>query len=219
MCAEQAAHDGARAWVRVTQAKLAYWDGRYTESAQFAEDGLNYSAADSARVFLALFLARALARTGQHADARLALGQADTERSRAGASDLLGGTWSMTADRYHAFTASTQFLLDAPEQVLAEAQQIAALSDGERRLYSYADAQTYSALAFLQQSNLDGAVAAIRPVLDLPTDIRNDTILQNLARVRQTLALPAFASAPLARDTQDEIETYRRDALPRQITA
>jgi hypothetical protein len=55
MCAEQAGHDGVRAWVRATQAKLAYWDGRYGESAQLAEDGLGYGPAGSAHVFLALF--------------------------------------------------------------------------------------------------------------------------------------------------------------------
>ena len=129
MCAEQAGHDGARAWVRATQSKLAYWDARYTESAQFAEDGLNYSTADSARVMLALFRARALARTGQREDARQALTRADTERSGATAPDLLGGIWGMPPVRYHGIAASTQMLLDAPGQVLAEAAEVIALSE------------------------------------------------------------------------------------------
>jgi hypothetical protein len=100
MCAEQAGHDGARAWVRATQAKLAYWDGRYSESAQLAENGLSYQSPDSARVFLALFRARALARTGRREDARQALAQADTERAAESAPDLLGGVWHLTPGRY-----------------------------------------------------------------------------------------------------------------------
>jgi hypothetical protein len=221
MCAEQAGHDGARAWVRATQSKLAYWDGRYTESAQFAEDGLNYSTADSARVMLALFRARALARTGQRENAQQALSQADTERSRATAPDLLGGTWSMPPVRYHGIAANTQMLLDAPAQVLADAEQVIALTDAapadERRIRTSAHARLDSAIAHLQQQELDGAVTVLRPVLDLPADVRNDPVLQHLARFRGLIAAPAFAEAPLARTTQDEIETYRREALPRQI--
>jgi transcriptional regulator with XRE-family HTH domain len=222
MCAEQAGHDGARAWVRATQSKLAYWDGRYTESAQFAEDGLNYDTADSARVMLALFRARALARTGQQGDARQALSQADTERSRATAPDLLSGTWSTPPIRYYGIAANTQMLLEAPRQVLADAQQVIALTDAapasERRIRTYAHARVDSAIAHLQQDELDGAVTALRPVLDLPPDVRNDPVLQHLARVRRLLAQPSYAEAPLALDAQEEIEDFRREALPQQIT-
>jgi hypothetical protein len=106
MCAEQAGHDGARAWVRATQAKLAYWDGRYGESALLGEDGLRYRSSDSARVFLALFRARALARMGHHNDAREALSQAEAERAAVSATDLLGGAWELTPGRYHGLAAS-----------------------------------------------------------------------------------------------------------------
>jgi transcriptional regulator with XRE-family HTH domain len=222
MCAEQAGHDGARAWVRVTQSKVAYWDGRYTESAQFAEDGLSYGAADSARVKLALYLARALARTGQRESAQQALNQADTERSRETAPDLLGGTWGVTPVNYHGVAGNTQMLLEDPAQVLAEAQQVITLTSAasvdERHIYSVAHAQVDSAIAHLQLSELDGALAVLGPVLGLPPDGRNDPILQHLARFHRLLAQPAYADAPLARDAQEEIETYRREALPRQIT-
>ena len=220
MCAEQAGHDGARAWVRATQSKLAYWDDRYTESAQFAEDGLRYSAADSGRVMLAVFRARALARTGQWEDARQALNQADSELG-APAPGLLGGVWGMPPVRYYGMAANTQMLLEAPAQVLADARQMIALTEaappGERHILTYAHAHVDSAIAHLQQGNLDGAATSLRPVLDLPPDVRNDPILQHLTRFRRLLAQPAYADAPLARDAQEEIETYRREALPRQI--
>jgi hypothetical protein len=221
MCAEQAGHNGARAWVRATQAKLAYWDGRYTESAQLAQNGLTYGSADSAKVFLSLFLARSLARTGQKEDARLALSQADTERAGVTAQDLLGGTWGMTPTRYHGLVGSTQMLLEAPAQVLTEARQVIELTEAapadERHILCYAHAHVDSALAHLQQRELDGAVSILRPALDLPADERIDPILQHLGRLRQVLALPAFAGAPLSRGVQEEIETYSREALPRQI--
>ena len=222
MCAEQAGHDGARAWVRATQAKLAYWDGRYTESAQFAEDGLGYHPADSARAFLALFQARALARTGQREASSQALALADTERGRISATDLLGGVWELTPARYHGFAASIRLLLDEPATALTEADQAITLASAapaeERHLYAELLVRTDRAAAHLRQPDLDGAAVALRPVLDLPADMRTEPLVQQLHRLRQSLALARFAQAPEARQLQDEIEAYGREALPRQIT-
>jgi len=223
MCAEQAGHDGARAWVRATQAKLAYWDGRYGESALLAEDGLGYESPDSARVFLALFRARALARTGQRQDAQQALTRADTERAAASAPDLLGGVWELTPGRYHGLAASTLLLLDQPEGAASEAAEALALGAaapaGERHLYAELLVRTDQAAAYLRQPDLDGAVGALRPVLDLAADMRTEPLIQQLRRLRRTLTLPQFADTPVARGLQEEIEVYDRDALPRQITS
>jgi transcriptional regulator with XRE-family HTH domain len=223
MCAEQAGHDGARAWVRATQAKLAYWDGRYTESAQLAEDGLRYASSDSARVFLALFGARALARTGRRDESRRVLGLADGERDRASSPDLLGGVWELTPARYHGLTASTMLLLDEPAAAVAEAAEAIALAQaappGQRHLYAELLVRTDQAQAHLQQPDLDGASATLAPVLSLPADMRTEPILQQLQRVRRTLTRRELADAPKARELQDEIETYDHEAVVRQITA
>ena len=222
MCAEQAAHDGARAWVRATQAKLAYWDGRYTESAQLAEDGLSYHSPDSARAFLALFGARALARTGQRDAAGRALARADTEQARVSAPDLLGGVWELTPARHHGLAASTRLLLDQPAEAIAEAAQAIALASAAppegRHLYAELLVRTDQAAAYLRQPDLDGAADTLRPVLDLPADMRTEPLLQQLHRLRQSLALTRCGETPVARQLQDEIETYSREALPRQIT-
>lgn len=79
--------------------------------------------------------------------------------------------------------------------------------------------RTDQAEAFLRQPALDGAADALRPVLDLTADLRTEPLLQQLQRLRRTLALPAFADAPLARGLQEEIESYGREALPRQIAS
>ena len=86
-------------------------------------------------------------------------------------------------------------------------------------MFSWEHAHIDAAQAYLQQRDLDGAASALRPVLDTPADSLINPVLQHLGRLRQMLALPAFASAPLAQSLQEEIETRRRDALPRQITA
>jgi hypothetical protein len=221
MCAEQAGHNGARAWVRATQAKLAYWDGRYGESARLAEDGLRYATSDSARVFLALFLARALARAGRREDAGSALAVADAERGRVSEPDLLGGVWELTPGRYHGLAAGVRLLLDDADGAVAEATKSLALGSaaptGERHLYAELLVRTNQAVAHLRQPDLDGAVTALRPVLDLPPDMRTEPLLQQLHLVRGMLALPAFAAAAPAVSLQEEIEIYDHEALPRQI--
>jgi transcriptional regulator with XRE-family HTH domain len=223
MCAEQAEHDGARAWVRATQAKLAYWDGRFAESAQLAEDGLGYASADSAPVFLALFRARALARTGQTSEAAVALGQAAAKREMAEGPDLLGGVWELTPGRYHGLLAGTRLLMGDAGEAVTEASQAITLSQAapaeERHLYAEMLVRTDQAQAHIRQSELDGTADVLRPVLDLAADMRTEPILQQLSRLRDSLADPRFASTPLAQGLQDEIETYDREALPRQLSA
>jgi hypothetical protein len=207
--------------VRATQAKLAYWDGRFTESAQLAEDGLRYPASDSARVFLALFLARAQARTGRREDAVGTLAAADVERGRVSEPDLLGGVWELTPGRYHGLAAGTRLLLDDADSAVAEAEEAVALSAaapaGERHLYAELLVRTDQAVAYLRQPDLDGATAALRPVLDLPPDMRTEPLLQQLHHVERMLVLPAFAGAASAVSLREEIEIYDHEALPRQI--
>ncbi len=225
MCAEEANHDGARAWVRVTQAGLAYWDGRYIESAQLAEDGLRYPSADLGRTFLELFRARSLARVGRRDEASQALNLADAERGRVSAPDLLGGVWGMTPARYHGYVAMTRTLTDdQPGAIASAAQAIASLEEApaeERELYFGVHAHLDQALVHLRQpdEDLEGAASALRPVLDLPADLRIDPVSQVLARIRGSLALPRYASTPLAQDLQEEIESYTREAIPRQLRA
>jgi transcriptional regulator with XRE-family HTH domain len=223
MCAEQAGHNGARAWVRGTQAKLAYWDGRYSESAQLAEDGLGYDCADTARSFLALCRARALARAGLPEDAGRALGQAETEHGRVSAPDLLGGVWSLTPGRYHGMAASTRLLLDDPAKALAESSEAVAFCEADppaqRHLYTELLARVDQVHAHLQEPDLDGASAALRPVLGLHPDSRIDPVIQRLTSLRNALAAPAFASTRQARELQQEIEAYSGDAITRALSA
>lgn len=216
-CAGQAGHDGARAWVRATQAKLAYWDGCFTDSARLAADGLAYASPDSAPVFLALFQARALARTGQHREAARVLGQAADKRETVTAPDLLGGVWELTPSRYHGLRASIRLWMDAPGDAITEAAQAITLSQaippGERHLYPELSVRIDQAQAYLQRLELDEAAGTLRPVLNLAADMRIEPLVQQLGRLRACLALPGFAGAPLARSLHDEIHTYQREAV------
>ncbi len=216
VCAEQANHDGARAWVRTTQAKLAYWDGRFVESAQLAEDGLRYRCADSGRAMLALFRARALARLGRSSDAAAALAVAQTELEQAGP-DEIGGLWSVDEARYHSLAGNAHMWRHDPDQVIAEGEQAIALfeaTNSRERNYG-AEAHTWldQAQAHLQLQDLDGADAALRPVLALQPEMQYEPITQHLRQVERAISQPVFADAPKARELQEEIETSCRESI------
>ncbi len=217
VCAEQASHDGARAWVRATQSKLAYWDARHVESAQLAEDGLRWAAPGSVPVLLASQMARALARAGRPSDAAQALDRARAERERAAGEDEIGGAFGLTDAQYHYLAGSTQLWRHDPAGAISESAQAVELFQvrrpGQPHYGPEALTRIDQACAYLQQEDLDGAHAALGPVLGLPPDLRMELVTQNLGLARQALAGPAFGDAALARELQEEIETYCRESI------
>jgi hypothetical protein len=216
VCAEQADHDGVRTWIRATQSKLAYWGGRFIDSQQLAEDGLRYSSRDSGRAMVALFHARALARLGRDQDAASALGQARTGLERVG-SDEVGGLWSVIPARFHSLASDIQVWRQDPTQVLAETgqalEQFEAIGPRERNYGAVIHTRINQAQAHLLLQDLDGADAALRPVLTLAPENRYEPIAQQLSHVRQTLSQPQYRDATLAQQLQEEIETFCRESI------
>jgi tetratricopeptide (TPR) repeat protein len=216
VCAEHADHDGARTWIRATQSKLAYWDGRFVESAQLAEDGLRYECPGSGQVMAALLRARALARLGRDHEAEGALAQARTGMERA-EDDGIGGLWSVIPARFHSLASNIQMWRHDPAQVLAETAQalkqfeIAAPRD--RNYGAETHARIDQALAHLSLQHLDGADAALRPVLALSPENRYVPITQHLGQAQQALAQPGFRKTVCAQQLQEEIESYCRESI------
>lgn len=222
VCAEHADHDGARTWIRATQSKLAYWDGRFSESAQLAEDGLRYRSTDAGHVMAALFHARALARIGRNQDAADALDQARAGLGRAG-DDEVGGLWSMIPARFHAFAANVQVWRNDPRQVLTETaqalEQFETASPRERNYGAEVHTRIDQAQAHLLLRDLDGADTALRPVMALVPESRYEPITQHLAQVRQGLAQPEFSNAPRSVELQDEIEAFCQESIVKGLSA
>ena len=85
-------------------------------------------------------------------------------------------------------------LLDEPTAAVTEAAEAIALAQtalpNQRHLYAELLVRTDQAQAHLQQPDLDGASVTLQPVLGLPADMRTEPILQQLNRLRRTLARP-----------------------------
>lgn len=222
VCAEHADHNGARTWIRATQSKIAYWDGQFIESAQLAEDGLRYHCPDSGQVMLALFHARTLARVGRREDAEAALGHARDAQERAGA-DLVGGLWSVNPARFHSLAGNVHTWRQDSRQALAETsmalEQFEEASPSQHNYGAEVHARIDQAQAHLLMSDLDGAQAALQPVLALSPERRYEPITQHLGQLRQRLTEPAFSNASVGRQVQGAIEAYCRESTFHELTS
>jgi hypothetical protein len=222
LCAELAAHDGLRAWIRATQSKLAYWDGRIRESAQLAEHGLRYNSTDSAPVLLASLAARAWARLGHAEAAHSALANAAEAREQAGP-DEVGGLYGFSIAQQSYLAGSTHLYLQEPDEALREAELAVSLyEDGapEERFYG---AETLAlidaATAHLQGGALDGAAEKLAPVLALPSQQRLATFTQRLGDMRDALRGGRYAGSSEAVELQHQIDDFRAEALGQLVGA
>ena len=222
LCAELAAHDGLRAWIRATQSKLAYWDGRILESAKLAEHGLQFSSTDSAPVLLASLAARAWARLGYADDAHSALARAAESRDQAGP-DEVGGLYGFSLAQQSYLAGSTHLYLQEPDQALREAEQAVSLYEAGAPDDRFYGAETLAlidaATAHLQAGALDGTAEKLTPVLALPSQQRLATFTQRLGDMRDALRGSRYATSPEVTQMQREIDDFRAEALGQLVGA
>jgi transcriptional regulator with XRE-family HTH domain/tetratricopeptide (TPR) repeat protein len=216
LCAELAGADGLRAWVRATQSKVAYWDGRVRESAALAGDGLRFAASDSARVLLASLSARAWARVGDPDQAHAALRAAEDERAKAGP-DEVGGLLGFSEAQQSYMAGSTHLWLREPKEALAASDRAVWLFDVGNQAERFYGAEMLAlmdaATALVQSGDLDGALERLRPVLDLPPEQQLDTFTSRLSELRDALRRSKYAMSRPAVDIQRQIEEFRTGAL------
>lgn len=216
LCAELAGADGLRAWVRATQSKVAYWDGRVGESAKLAGDGLRFPASDTARVLLTCLSARAHARIGDKDGAHAALNAVEDERGRAG-EDEIGGLLGFSEAQQSYLVGSTHLWLREPKLALTASDRAVWLFDVGARADRFYGAEMLAlvdaATALVQSGDLDGAAERLRPILALPPDQRLDTFTSRLGEMRDALRRSRYATSRPAVDIQKQIEEFRSGAL------
>lgn len=222
LCAELADHDGLRAWIRATQSKQAYWDGRFIDSARLAEAGLSLSATDSARVLLASLAARAWARLGNADDAHAALARASHERDALSQPDEVGGLYGFSEAQQSYLAGTTHLWLREPAEALRSADRAVWLYEigaPDQRFYG---AETLAlidaATAQLHAGELDGAKERLDPVLALPPEQRLETFTQRLSEMRDALRRTRYAGSTAAIDIQRRIEDFRAGALGQYLS-
>jgi hypothetical protein len=225
-CADNAGHDGLRAWIRGLQTLITYWAGRFDASVRYARLGAEAAerSRGTASVWLTCGEARAQAALNKIDAAHAALDRATEARERIEPDELdeLGSICSFGRSTQLYYAADALVWGGAAEaghaeQLAVEAlDALAAAPVAERGGFGNEQgARCDLAVARLLRGELDGAAEAIAPVLELPANRRQQGIVRSVERVRDTLrALPRASSL---HDLDDAIESFmsQRLALPR----
>ncbi len=167
--AELADHHEARRWVRLTQARQAFWMGDYMEAAQRTAEGLTYGADDGLDAFLKLLRARSWAAIGLEKEAQHAIsGWMDMRRDVPARE---GGLFVLQKDRQSYLVGATYLALNQPDRALQEFRgffdHFEALAPN-RRFYGVEALTRIDAFrAHLRYGEVDAAAGAVGPVFDL----------------------------------------------------
>ncbi|ADB35182.1 hypothetical protein Kfla_6179 [Kribbella flavida DSM 17836] len=217
-CADAADHDELRAWVRATQHTAAFWQDDFVGAAEFARDGLRYAEGSSV-LFLSGVLVVDLARSGRTTEARDAL---STAKNRTGSpwTPEIGGPFLCTPERTQGIWSDAHLALGQPELTLELAeqslQQFAKTPHAQRNYGSERMVQLQLAKAHLELGQLDGATAAVEPVLAVPAEYRVRPLLHRITEVAAQVRSGPYGSTPEAKHLYDAIRDYVRRPTPRR---
>jgi len=220
LCADQADHDGLRAWIRGLQALITYWDNRLRESVRYAQQGAQFAerAASSAAVWLPVSEARAWAALGNVPETRRAIDRAEAawEAVRGDELDELGGICTFSRPRQLYYTADALAWLPAEAGQAQDyaTQAVAAYQDTSSPEWAFGDAagsRCDLAVARIALGEIEGAREAIAPVLELPAEQRIRGIISSVQHVHNALRRPELP--PTGQDLQEEIEVFTKTPL------
>lgn len=221
LCAELAANNSLRSWIRGTQSMIAYWDDRPRDAVELAGDGWRYvPESGTARVRLAAIAARAHAKMRDEVATEDALRRVELAREEVRGADDPAGMLEFPPAKQAMYAATARLWLGGGEN-LARAEQHAAeaielyLADPpeQRRLGELSLARLDHAVARLARENLEGAAEQIPEVLAVAKRRRTDSVVRRLHQVASALQRPRFSAAALALDLRDEIASFC-DAVP-----
>lgn len=219
VCADNADHDGLRAWVCATQHTAAFWQNDFTRAATYARDGLRY-ATGTAATFLASAYAMDLARSGRADLAREALAAARRAAGTASSdADDMPGPFSCTPDRAAGFWADVHLALGEATPALELSQSAATAFErtpaDERNAGSERMVRLQVARAQLMLDELEGAAEAVAPVLATADEHRVRPLMRRMADVRALAeASPRAGEAITAGIRDGAAEFARHPATP-----
>ncbi|MDQ3988926.1 MAG: XRE family transcriptional regulator [Actinomycetota bacterium] len=196
-CADNAGHDGLRAWIRGMQALITYWSGRWEDSIRYAQLGAEAASRSrsTAGVWLASSEARSLAALNRLEDAHAALARATDGREGVQPDELdsLGGLCTFSRPRQLYYAADALAWGGETEANRTERRALEALdaySEAPEQDRAFGDESgTRSALAVARVllRKIDGAAEALAPVLKLPPPKRIHGIVTSVEHVRVAL--------------------------------
>lgn len=221
-CADNAGHDGLRAWTRGLQALITYWAGRFVDSVRYADLGAEAAerSRGTAAVWLASGKARALAALNRMDEAHAAIDQATAARDLVQPDELddLGGLCTFSRPRQLYYAADTlawggEQEATHTERVATEALDAYAVAPAQERAFGdESGTRCDLAVARVLRGEIDGAAEALAPVLRLPPAQRIHGIVTSVDHVRRVLQ-GIDQPSPVVTDLRGAIENFTTERL------
>lgn len=213
LLAQEAGVDEAIAWS--VQAKTARWEERYVESAELARRGFEVSALTASQIELAYREANAIALFGDASRAQEALKRAERAAETLPADGgRSASVWSFPVERQAVFAMSVAIHTGDPEAALrAAAMADVGWAAGDPKVpATWAQIRAGSGIAYLMKDSLDGAIQEIIPLMDLPQDLRIDTVIGYLHKLDRLLMQARFVKSPAAIELRRKIQEFNSAA-------
>jgi hypothetical protein len=215
LCAELAGSNWLRAWIRGTQALIAYWEERPMAAVRLAEDGRRYTPeSGTALVRLVSIQARAhgMLRDAKGVDA--ALGTAEAARGAVEADDDPGGMMAFPIAKQHMYASTARLWLgaaDAARQAEGDASKAVRSYKADerehRRLGELSLARLDVAAALLATNQVDGLLPEVRAVLRTAEDRPTDSVTRRLRQLDAALSRPRYGDNAVVQSLRDEMRS------------
>lgn len=228
LAAEMAGHNGLLAWVYGLRSLGCYWAGRHLEAVKFAQQGAAVAhSRGSASVWLASSEARALGALNRMDEAQAALDRAAELREAMAPDELdeFGGLCRFSDSTQAYYTADVLAWGDGAWAAKTESAATAALtalagaSVEERGGFGNEQgARCALAIARLLHGDIEGAMDALKPVLEIETRLRQNGIVLSVDRVRRVLRESPGRTSRHGVELDEAMESFttRRLLLPNQ---
>jgi hypothetical protein len=215
--AQEAGANEAIAWS--ARAKTARWQRQFVESADLARHGFEAaSGATPTRVELAYREANAAALLGDAIRAREASRRAERAAESLTADDTDRSVWSFSIPRQAIFAMSVAIHTGDPDAALrAAARADNAWNSGTPRIEAtWAQVRAGAGIAYLMKGALDGTIEQTTAVLNLPPELRIDTVTAYLRELERRLHDPLYTNNRKAIELRDRIREFCMGVEPTQ---
>jgi hypothetical protein len=208
---DSAGDDELRAWARGTQSLIARFGKHYELARSFIDDGLRYATQGTSEIRLLCGRAQCAANMGDASLALSEIAKAGKIRDRV-KKDSVEGLFGFSPAKQAYYTASSLMWLD-DKGALALAQDSAVLAistwqhepTAQRSLDDEALAHVYLATARLKLGEIDGAMEAVRPIIELPDERQISWIQKRVAELALILDDDRFRHSVTAADAREEL--------------
>jgi hypothetical protein len=211
---DMAGDNNLRAWARGTQSLIARFEKNYPLAQAYVDDGLRFADVGTSEIRLLCGAAQCAANLGDSATALEQIEDARRAREHAMA-DPVDGLFGFSPAKQSYYSASS--LMWLPERSALEIAERSAIDAIEiwqhepveqRSLDDESLAHVYLATARLKLGEVDGAMAAVRPIMALPEERQISWIRKRVGELGDILDNDGYRNSATASDAREELRAY-----------